>query len=705
MASNMSSIDDLIRQGVNPFDRINTKPGTFWGDAQDGAATVENIHQTAISDITQRLERVSQDHKSRSILMVGDSGSGKSHLLTRLRQGLNDKAFFAYIGPWVDSQYIWRHVLRYTIDSLMQVPEGQTESQLMLWLKGLSAFTKRSLKQRVLNDSVGGLLQSDRRKFISHLKTNYRTANIHSPDIFFGVLHDLTDPDCYDLACEWLRGDDLGEDSMQLLRVRRSVESEDDAKNLLANISKIATDTLPIVLCFDNLDNIPKSEDGTQDFQALFNVNTIIHNDGLKNFLIIVSVITNTWRRNQDRINPADRARIDPPMVQLKKISLDQAEALWIGQLMSLQQETGAKFPTPIFPLTRQLLEDENPGGKTLPRNVLLLGRKNYQAYKLGLVDLPSIPVEPPIPAGLSPVVMPVSPVVMPVSPAVVSPAVVSPPPTTDQRNAEFQLRWQQERSQIQTELTKITVRSSPELIQMLLEALSALVMQRVKLKALAGKYASYSMQYVDPKDGKIGIVWTEDANMTSFVNVMKACEKAIDGAVAKLYLIRDGDLGTSKMAGNKIYHQLFVGTTNGHIKPGLDSVQDLATYHSLVNAAMASELVIAGQVILLKELEELVRQTRVLQHCRLLQELGVLAKPPVGKVEANPVKDYLLQLLTVQQFIGRKTLTDNIQLQFSHTKATEIETLIVQLCDENRIQILNPQEKPDRQLLCWVPN
>ncbi len=703
MASNMSSIDDLIRQGVNPFDRINTKPGTFWSDSQDGAVTVESIHQTVIADITQRLELVSQDHKSRSILMVGDSGSGKSHLLTRLRQGLNDKAFFAYIGPWVDSQYIWRHVLRYTIDSLMQVPEGQTESQLMLWLKGLSAFTKRSLKQRVLNDSVWGLLQSDRRKFISHLKTNYRTANIHSPDIFFGVLHDLTDPDCYDLACEWLRGDDLGEDSMQLLRVRRSVESEDDAKNLLANISKIATDTLPIVLCFDNLDNIPKLEDGTQDFQALFNVNTIIHNDGLKNFLIIVSVITNTWRRNQDRINPADRARLDSPLVQLKKISLDQAEALWISQLMSLHQEAGAKFPTPIFPLTRQLLEDENPGGKTLPRNVLLLGRKNYQAYKLGLVDLPpeksspkTLPVEPPSQTESSPP-----------PPAVVPPppAVISPPPSTDQRNAEFQLRWQQERSQTQAKLTKITLRSSPELIQMLLEALSALVMQKVKLKALAGKYASYSMQYVDPKVGKIGIVWTEDANMNSFVNVMKACEKAIDGSVAKLQLIRDGDLGTSKMAGNKIYHQLFVGTTNGHIKPSLASVQDLATYHNLVNAAMASELVIAGQVILLKELEELVRQTRVLQQCQLLQELGILAKPSGGETAANPVKEYILQLLTVQQFTGRKTVIDNVQVQFSQTKVTEIETLIVKLCDENRIKILNPQEKPDYQLLCWVPN
>jgi hypothetical protein len=714
MASKMS-IDDLIRQSANPFDRINVKPGTFWGSDHEVAATVESIHQSAIDDITQRLEIMRQDHKSRSVLLIGDSGSGKSHLLTRLRQNLNKKAFFAYIGPWVDSQYIWRHVLRYTIDSLMQVPQGESESQLILWLKGLSAFTKRTLKQRVFDDSIWGMLQSDRRKFINHLKKHYKAANIYNSDIFFGVLYDLTEPDLYDLACEWLRGDDLGEDSMQLLRVKRCVESEDDAKNILANISKIATDTLPIVLCFDNLDNIPHLEDGNQDFQSLFNVNTIIHNDNLKNFLVIISVITNTWRRNCDKVNAADVMRLDRPIIQLRQISLDQAEALWTSQLAPLHQS--AQFPSPIAPLTRQILEDTNPSGKTTPRKAIIIGREQYQAYKMSLVS--GIPQPKKAPRVLKkPAISPpsvISDTGQIVTPAISQTTSSTPAAQLDRCSAEFLLRWQQERSRMTEKITKITVRSSPELIQMLLEVITALDLKSPRLKAITGNYASYSLQFIQPNTGKkVAIVWTEDAGMTTFYHVMSACQKAINGTVNQLHLIRAGSIGDKKKKGYEIYQQIFTHSQHQHIKPTLASVQELAAYHSLVNAAMAGELVLGGKSIALQDLQALVRETHVLQSCQLLNELGIVVRQaPSAKKSATatpqnnikPIHDYILQTLTVQQYMGRKTLIDNTVEQFQQASSNDIEKVLQQLCQEQRIQIINPDATVTNQLICWVPN
>lgn len=682
MTGNMSSIDDLILQSANPFDRINICPGNFFADSQEVAKTVTSIHQSVIEDLTQRLEQVRQDHKSRSVLLLGDSGSGKSHLLSRLRQTLNDKAFFAYIGPWVDSQSIWRHILRYTIDSLMHIPQGQSKSQLVLWLKGLSAFTKQS-------GSLWGMLQSDRQKFINYLKKTYETAKIHNPDIFFGVLHDLTNPDRYDLACEWLRGDDLSEESLQLLRVKRCVESEEDAKNILANISKIAIDTLPIVLCFDQLDNIPVLENNYQDFQALFNVNTIIHNDGLKNFLVIISVIKDTWRRNQDRIHSADLARLEAK-VELRQISLDQAEVLWVSQLEPLHQASLIPLPTPIFPLHRQLLEDAYPGGKTFPRNAILLGREKYQEYKMGLVN--RIPQPRPTPKPKPPVIT---------------------PPQSDRSTAEFLLKWQEERSQIEEKIDKLTARSSPELIQMLLETLSALEIKNTRLKALAGVYASYSMQYNDARyGGKVALVWTEDASMQSFYHVMKACQKAVNNSFSQLYLIRAESVGSPELVGHQIYRQIFTNSPHKHIKPSLASVHDLATYHSLVNATMAKELVLAGEVITLKELQALVRNTDVLHNCQLLRDLGVLKTltnggegtiaPPLDSV--RPLRDYILQTLTVQYFMGLNTLIQSTAQQFNQANQSAIETAIQQLCKEKRIQIMNPNEPPAKQLICWIP-
>jgi len=183
----MTSIEELLKREVNPFDLINLKPGNFWGEKQDSALTVESIHQEAIAEIEMLLNLVATDSRSRTALLLGDSGSGKSYLLGRLKRTLNPKAFFAYIGPWADSDHIWRHTLRYTVDSLMQVPEGQQESQLMLWLKGLSAFTKRSIKQRVFNDNFWELLQSDRRKFIKHLKDTYKRRNLQFRHFFWSA--------------------------------------------------------------------------------------------------------------------------------------------------------------------------------------------------------------------------------------------------------------------------------------------------------------------------------------------------------------------------------------------------------------------------------------------------------------------------------------------------------------------------------------
>ncbi len=695
----MTAIDDIIKRQVNPFDLINLKPGNFWGEQQDSALMVESIHQQEIAEIEGLLDLVATDHRSRSILLLGDSGSGKSYLLGRLKRTLNPKAFFAYIGPWVDSDHIWRHILRYSVDSLIQIPEGEQESQLMLWLKSLSAFTKRSLKQRIFNDSIWQFLQSDRQKFIKHLKDTYKQIGIYNPDIFFGVLHDLTDPEIYPLACEWLRGDDLSEESMQALRVKHCIDTEDAAKNILANFGRISTETQPIVLCFDNLDNIPHLSDGFQDFQALFNVNTTIHNDNLKNFLIIISIITNTWKRNGDRIQQADKARIDRA-VRLKLITLDQAEALWAFRLNPLHQEATPQPNSPIYPLTRQALELNFPGGRTLPRNTLILGRQEYQKYK-EKIKTPSY-TKPPV----------VTPSVQSTSDE--TPTPINPLPPVDDRErikAEFQLLWQQEYKKVQTKNTKITLLSSPELIRMLEEALAALQIPAIKPKLLKGKYANYSFSYQQSsKRQKVGIVWTEDSNMTSFYNVMNACQKAIQlNHCQTLYLIRLGSVGKPNLAGNQIYKQIFTHTNHGHIKPNLSAVHYLATYHSLVNSALANELVVFGKIIDLEELKTLTRESEVLQNCTLLQELKIVTIPNDDKDNSNhqtdlqPVKEFLLNLVKIQGYMGVPTLIQQAVSNFALVKESEIKDLIQQLCQEKKVQIIDPKAKLQDQLICLV--
>ena len=713
----MPSLEPLIQRYVNPFDPTTFKPGNFWQETYDPEQEVTSIHQGVLEGIDQTLDTIAADQKTRTLLLAGDSGSGKSYLLGRLKRRLNDKACFAYIGPWPDSDFIWRHVLRQTVDSLIQVPEGANEPQLLRWLKGLPAFSERSLTKWVLGE---------RSLFIRDLRAQFSTGMYNAKD-FFGVLFDLTNPDLRSIAYDWLRGDDLDESDLQALSVQQSIDSEDAAQKMLGNFGRIATSTQPMVLCFDNLDNIPLLANGKPDFQSLFSVNSTIHNEKLSNFLILISIITSTWRQNQKAIQPADIARINQKFL-LKTINLDQAMALWASRLHPIQQQADPRPTSPIAPLTRDWLDHKFPGGKTLPRSALMLGQQLIQFFKEN-AHLPELPAATPAKPKITP---------SPKRPSKKS---------SSSRRAHFSLVWQAEFQKVTAHISRISQLSSPELIRRLLEALEALQIAGAKIPFLKRtKFSAYSLEYDVPI--RTGIVWTEDRNMTTFYYVMRACEKAIkDTNIDRLYLLRSQKLGKSSTKGYKLFKQIFAYANYLHIQPDLRSVHILETYHRLVNAACGGELVVGPDVPNLKALQHMVREAKVFNECSLLQELDLVADteterdttPPAPetktksrsnrkttsqkaskrtstrksrskktKPKAKGPKDiaqqHILNVMELQSLMGLQMLIAHTQTNITDLSESEILQTIHQLCKARKLQILDPKAQLQAQLICWVP-
>jgi hypothetical protein len=273
-------------------------------------------------------------------------------------------------------------------------------------------------------------------------------------------------------------------------------------------------------------------------------------------------------------------------------------------------------------------------------------------------------------------------------------------------------LLWQKEYKKVQEKITKITLLAAPELIGMLQEALAALEVQGIKTKLISGKYASYSLSYQQPggNNERVGIVWTEDSSMTSFFNIMNACHRAIQQNLCQtMYLIRIGSVGNPKLAGNQIYSQIFTGTNHRYIKPNLSYVHYLATYHNLVNSALAQELVITGKTITLQELQSLIRESKILEKCTLLQDLGIVSKRETGRDDTNgkkdsrQVKDFLLNLVKTQGYMGVTTLITQSTSQFPLVKESEVLLLIELLCQEKKVKIINPKAKLQDQLICFI--
>ncbi len=670
-----TTIDRIIQEDPNPFDSETFWSGNFWQESPDPHLTVESIHQEIVIQIREYIDDIAGDRRSRTVLLEGETGSGKTYLLGRIRRLLNPKAFFVYIEPFTASDFIWRHILRYTVDSLLEVPEGQTDSQLLLWLKGLSGFQQRSWFD---------WLRGEKPRFVDRLIEDYPTG-IYNDREFFGVLYTLTDPQLSKLACEWLRGDDLDDENLSKLGVRSSIDTEDAAQKILANFGRISVETQPIVLCFDQLDNIARLDDGNIDLPALFRVNSAIHNQKLKNFLVIISIITDTWRQNAPRVLATDKDRIDR-VLQLKQITIDEAEALWASRLYLLHHKTYPQPTSPIYPLSRQHLEERFPGGKTRPRNTLILGRRLFQESKIKVLqaDLDSQGDRNGKP-----------------------PARLSAEADFD---AAFKLVWMKKFKQVGERLANIRDYSAPELIQMLAEVLAALQVADIQLRLIPSRiYASYSLSYADKNGDRVGIVWSEDKNLVKFCNLIKACQDAIAlDRCSRLQLIRAEGVGSSNNQGYKLYSQLFDrDSDNNHFMPELSSVRYLVTYHSLANDVLAGELVVGDRSPNLQELQTFVRESGTLKGCLLLQKLALLDAPEPEENEDTSLKsveEFLVNCVVSQQCIAFKRLLQEAVDRFEEIDRDRASQLVRKLCQgDSKMQILNPNVDESEQLVYLV--
>jgi hypothetical protein len=705
----MTSLKQLLLQETNPFDPTTHKIFNFWDEPYQQIPIVETIHQSVITQVETILDRITQDHITRSIIVAGDSGSGKSIVLGRLRDQLNAKAFFVYVGHWEENDYVWRHTLRCTVDSLLQVPAHQSESQLLLWLKGLPIFHEKGWQTWLLGE---------RRSFIQTMRAAY-PVGIYNPSEFFGVLYDLTNPELYSIASDWLKGDSLDDEDLKRIKVRNLIESERAAREIIGNFGKISRATYPIVLCFDNLDNVPQLADGSLDLQPLFDINTTIHGQNLKNFLVVISLVTNNWKRALEHIQNADRASIYKQFV-LRAIDLEQAEQLWAVRLAPLHKQVNPKPTSPIAPLTRKHLEEAFPGGKANPRSVLQLGYRLIERERL--LKLPPLPSVPP---AIAPVAspdtpgaqtttplqpLPSLPPVFPTSP--VSPSPHCPVATPARLNAAFKSLWRNELKQTQQQISRFRQFSSIELVAMLRNTLTALGIRITKPRLLTGQARDVSFAYAQPKTQQnIGVIWTEDSNMTSFFYVMRSAQTITErGSCDALYLIRAESTGRSSNQGHRLYRQLFEAEPNRHLIPDMNSLCDFVTYDRLFRAAKTQDLLLLDQELDLNQLEFLIQDTAVFQNCALLGALGILQKPVSSGANsfesavAN-LRSFILEFMMHHQLASQGTIIKHTQSQFMGTTEAQILELIQEFCRVNRFRILDLSQPVSEQIVCLIPS
>jgi len=332
---------------LNPFrDTIVSDP---W---RPSATDVPEIHADVFQTCCLALEEVRSKGSSSSVLIHGEPGSGKTHLLARLRlhcKGVEARAVdpiqpetvFVAVRLQTGPQRLWRHLRRSFVELLARLrlhckgveacavdpiqPETvfvavrlQTGPQ-RLWRHLRRSFVEDLLREvdggtsqleRILLRRLGEIRQADADSlpWWEWLKQEYSGSSglkITLDELFDRLSEELqlSRDLCTVLghlmmgrhlrdARAWLLGDPLPESALSTLHLASSPDDddlEDEAQRVVLDLCRLAGPKIPVVLCFDQIEALLVVPNDRTPFTVLGQVIMKLFNE-TSNLLLISCV-------------------------------------------------------------------------------------------------------------------------------------------------------------------------------------------------------------------------------------------------------------------------------------------------------------------------------------------------------------------------------------------------------------------------------
>lgn len=289
----------------NPFrSRIVNDPWQLTG------VDVPEIHAEAFDLCCSAMEYVREEHKGTSVLLHGEAGSGKTHLLGRLRAhllrvGLQRQVVFISVQLQTSPQMIWRHLRRCMADDLLRPVNGgqpQFKTVIAHRLPGEQGI------DRDLRTVLG---------FLSH--------DQHRAD-----------------ARDWLRGDMLPDFSLQRLNLPINVDDHEDpeekARRTVSGLCQLAGQDILLVFCFDQAEALQRHVKDTVGLFEFGKVARALCDEKTGNTLLISCIQSSLLDVlfDPNTVDEADQYRLDDyGQGSLQGLSFDQATRLIAARLNS----------------------------------------------------------------------------------------------------------------------------------------------------------------------------------------------------------------------------------------------------------------------------------------------------------------------------------------------------------------------------------
>lgn len=387
----------------NPF--RNTVATDPW---QPAFADVPEIHARAFERCCQALNYVRSQGKTASILIMGEAGSGKTHLLARLHAYLASSSqspgqaggAFIYVLLQTSPHLMWRYLRRHLVDDLLHPMNGSSQfEQIMLYrLAECYPAEAQVLLQRMRQEARNHNWPARELELI--FDRVERQTQVQFDINFCTIIGHLLLKQHVREARAWLRGDDLPEATLNRLGVGAGDEDEmgqeDKARQTVLALSRLAGPQFPLVFCFDQVEALqldPQDQAGLFAFgqliTALFNQtsNALLISCIQSQFLEVLrrAIPDMAWDRlvsfgqdtllllTREEAQALVKARMDA-YPELARLRTTQSDQLWPLQEADLNEAL-------------------SPHGRTTPRRLLSFCAEKFEQRRRG-IELPPPPIE-----------------------------------------------------------------------------------------------------------------------------------------------------------------------------------------------------------------------------------------------------------------------------------------------------------------------
>ncbi len=336
---------------------------------------IESIHAEARAIFDVQVERATTPLQAsghgRTVLILGDSGSGKTHLLRALRAQVHGtgRGYVGYMQMTSDVGDYSRYVLRNLIDSLERPydPPARSETSLVYLSEGL-AEGRAEIPAKELEILRNAELSSDELDGVIGRMVDRILRTDGLGDLEPDLLHALlllqrNDAALYRRIVKYLRCEALGNHDRMLLGGLAARDQPEDPQRTLRQLAKIMFELqlASLVLLVDQIeDTIPDGQTITRMQQAFDSLRAVA--DAIPSSVIVIAGLTDVYDAIRPKLSQSlvDRLERDPAPIRLTtQIEAPEIEQMLMRRLEHLYScfDVTWREDEPLYPFEQRHLD------------------------------------------------------------------------------------------------------------------------------------------------------------------------------------------------------------------------------------------------------------------------------------------------------------------------------------------------------------